>query len=176
MESQAHINSPATRRVHAPEVVAIGSFITRYLVDPANAEGRGSYALVEHTLGAGMLGAPPHRHQREDECSYVLDGTLTVWQAGSVTTAGPGEAVNKPRGEWHTFWNAGTHPVRFLEVIAPGAFASYFRELEVLLAPQLAAGKPPDSVAVGALARRYGLEFDFEAMGKIIGEHGLKLG
>ncbi len=93
------------------DIVGIGGFITRYLSLP-NPSG-GSYALVEHTLPAGLLGAPPHRHSREDECSYVLEGTLTVWRAGTVQAYGPGSAVTKPRGEWHTFWNAGTEPVRF---------------------------------------------------------------
>lgn len=154
--------------------VVIGSFITRYLADPATTGG--SYAVVEHTLGAGMLGAPPHRHEREDECSYVLEGTLTVWRAGSVTAIGSGGVVSKPRGEWHTFWNAGKEPVRFLEVIVPGVFASYFRDLGNVLAPQLAAGKPPDRAAINALARHYGLEFDFETMGQLIREYGLELG
>jgi mannose-6-phosphate isomerase-like protein (cupin superfamily) len=156
------------------DVVAIGSFITRYLADPAVTGG--SYALLEHTLGAGMIGAPPHRHEREEECSYVLEGSLTVWRAGSVTTVGPGGVVLKPRGEWHTFWNCGKNPVRFLEVIAPGAFASYFRELDKVLATQLARGQAPDRVAINALARRYGLEFDFAALGQLIAEYGLTLG
>jgi hypothetical protein len=66
--------------------------------------------------------------------------------------------------------------VRFLEIIAPGAFASYFRDLDKILAPRLAAGKPPDPAEVTALAKRYGLEFDFEALGQLLNEHGLRLG
>lgn len=155
-------------------VVEIGSFVTRYLADPT-ANG-GAYALVEHTLGPGMLGAPPHRHAHEEECSYVLEGKLTVWRGGIVTTVGAGGVITKPRGEWHTFWNGGPGTVRFLEVIAPGAFATYFRELGALIAPSLAAGKPPNTGAITALARRYGLEFDFAAMPRILSEHKLTLG
>lgn len=66
--------------------------------------------------GPGLLGAPPHWHTREDELSYVLEGTLTVWREGAVTAAAPGAVIQKPRGEWHTFWNAGPVPVRFLEI------------------------------------------------------------
>jgi mannose-6-phosphate isomerase-like protein (cupin superfamily) len=152
------------------ELVQIGGFGIRYL---AGAETTGgAYALVEHSLVPGVIGAPPHRHTREDELSYVLSGTLTVWRAGAVTTAGPGTAVAKPRGEWHTFWNAGAEPVRFLELISPPRFANYFRELAALMPP---AG-PPDLAAIGALAERYGLEFDFRALGPLLGEHGLRLG
>ena len=152
------------------ELVQIGGFGVRYVAGP-EATG-GAYALVEHTLVSGVIGAPPHRHAREDELSFVLSGTLTVWRAGVVTTAGPGTAVAKPRGEWHTFWNAGPEPVRFLELISPPAFAAYFRELAALIPP---AG-PPDPAALAALAARYGLEFDFAALGALLAEHRLRLG
>jgi mannose-6-phosphate isomerase-like protein (cupin superfamily) len=151
-------------------LVQIGGFGTRYLAGP-DAVG-GAYALVEHTLVPGVIGAPPHRHRREDELSYVLEGTLTVWRAGAVTVVGPGGTVAKPRGEWHTFWNAGPEPVRFLEVISPPTFAGYFRELAALVPPI----GPPDLDALGALAARYGLEFDFAALGPLLAEHELRIG
>lgn len=89
-----------------------------------------------------------------------------------TSEAGPGATVLKPRGEWHTFWNAGTTPVRFLEVIAPAAFATYFRELAGIIPPD----GPPDPAAIVALAARYGLEFDFAALGPLMERHGLRLG
>ncbi|GJG84852.1 hypothetical protein tb265_00330 [Gemmatimonadetes bacterium T265] len=153
----------------AGPVVQIGDFGVRYLAGP-EATG-GAYVLLEHTLAAGALGAPPHRHAHEDELS-LREGTLTVWRAGIVAAAGPGSVVRKPRGEWHTFWNAGPAPVRFLELISPPEFAPYFRELAALVPP---AG-PPDLAAIIALAARYGLEFDFAAMGPLLAEHHLRLG
>lgn len=150
--------------------VQIGGFGTTFLADEA-ATG-GAYALIEHTLTSGLLGAPPHRHSREDELSYVLEGTLTVWREGAAIDHGPGSVVPKPRGEWHTFWNAGSSRVRFLELIAPPAFANYFRELATIIPPQ----GPPDPVRFMALAGRYGLEFDFSAMGALIERYGLRLG
>ena len=153
-----------------PERVEIGGFGTTFLVDAA--ETRGAYAVVEHTLAPGLLGAAPHRHAREDELSYVLEGTLTVWRAGAVTAAGPGAVVPKPRAEWHTFWNAGPTPVRFLEVISPPAFVGYFRELAPLVPPAGA----PDLAAIVALGGRYGLEFDFAALGPLSERYGLRLG
>lgn len=107
--------------------VQIGGFGTRFLAGAEHTGG--AYALIEHTLEPRLFGAPPHRHAREDELSYVQSGTLMVWRAGSLTAAGPGAVVAKPRGDWHTCWNAGPEPVRFLELISPPAFASYFRDL-----------------------------------------------
>jgi hypothetical protein len=34
----------------------------------------------------------------------------------------------KPRGEWHTFWNAGDEECRFVELITPGGFEAMFKE------------------------------------------------
>jgi quercetin dioxygenase-like cupin family protein len=152
------------------DTVWIGSFGTIYKV-PSEATG-GAVAVVEHVLGPGQLGAPLHRHTREDEISYVLEGELTVQQGDHVDTAGPGGTILKPRGIFHSFWNAGAVPVRFLEVIAPGEFAGYFRELAPLLARQ----GPPDFSAVGALAARYGMEFNFDSVPRLLAQHRLSLG
>ena len=152
------------------DAVAIGGFVTRFLA-PGERTG-GAYALLEHALAPGLLGAPPHRHAREDELSYVLEGTLTVWRAGAVVHAAPGTVVHKPRGEWHTFWNAGASPVRFLELISPPGFADYFRELAAVIPDS----GPPDPARVAALAERYGLELDFAALGPLLRQYGLRLG
>lgn len=77
----------------------------------------------------------------------------------------------KPRGVFHAFWNPGASPVRFLEVIAPGAFAGYFREL----APLLRRLGPPDLPALASSAGRYGVEFDFASMEPLVERHGLRL-
>jgi len=135
---------------------------TRYLL-----EGEG-FALVEHTLPPRALGSPLHRHANEDEYSYVLEGRLGAQLGDDVVEAGPGELVQKPRGQEHAFWNAGDEPLRFLEIIAPGAFAQYFREL----APVLAAG---DQDGVQEIAGRYELEIDFATIPMLAERHGLNV-
>ena len=132
----------------------------------------GAYAVVEHTLAPGALAAPPHRHSREDEVSVVLDGVLTVWAGGRAFSAGPGEVVRKPRGEFHTFWNEGPAPVRLLEIISPAGFEHYFDELAAFVP----ADAPPDVGAIMALAGRYGLEVDMASVGPLLARHGLQFG
>ena len=166
----SHEGSPSVPVELTVDFVRIGGFGTRFLLGDTVASD--AYALIEHTLEPGLLGAPPHRHSNEDEVSCVLEGELTVWRAGTVTVVRPGSIVTKPRGEWHTFWNAGSEPVRFLEIISPPRFASYFRELGALIRET---GRP-DPRRIGALAARYDLEFDFQAMGQLLGAHGLQLG
>src|SRR5947208_438751 len=36
-----------------------------------------------------------------------------------VVYAEPGDVIFKPRGQWHSFWNAGDEPARILEIISP---------------------------------------------------------
>jgi quercetin dioxygenase-like cupin family protein len=157
-------------RVVAGDSIWIGSFGTIYKVSAEATES--AVAVVEHVLGPRQLGAPLHRHSREDEISHVLEGELTVQQGDSQDTAGVGGTIVKPRGVFHAFWNAGPVPVRFLEIIAPGGFAQYFRELATLLQRQGA----PDLAAVGALAARYGVEFDFASMPELLSRHELGVG
>jgi quercetin dioxygenase-like cupin family protein len=152
------------------DTVWIGSFGTIYRVPPELTPS--AVAIVEHVLGPRQLGAPLHRHSHEDEISFVLDGELTVQQGEDLATATTGGTIVKPRGVFHAFWNAGVTPVRFLEVIAPGSFAHYFRELATLLTPP----GPPDLAGLTALAARYGVELDLASMPTLLERHGLRAG
>jgi len=146
----------------SPDTVYLFDLGTHYL-----AEGE-SFALVEHTLPPRALGSPLHRHTGEDEYSYVLEGRLGAQLGDDVVEAGPGELVQKPRGQEHAFWNAGDEPLRFLEIISPGGFAQYFREL----APVLAAG---DHEGVQEIAERYELEIDFSTIPVLAERYGLNV-
>ena len=150
--------------------VALGTFSTTFKV--LSEASRGSVALVEHTLGPGLLGAPLHRHSREDEISYVLEGTLTVQQGTRIEQAGPGGCIHKPKGVFHAFWNSGSEPVRFLEVIAPGGFEHFFEELATLATHH----NSLDLVALAGLARGYGVEFDLASVDTLLARHRLSPG
>jgi quercetin dioxygenase-like cupin family protein len=152
------------------ERITIGGFVT--VVKAPGEATAGSVAVVEHTLAPGLLGAPPHRHSREDETSYVLEGELTVQIGDETAVLGPGAMVVKPRGLFHAFWNAGGKPVRFLEVISPAGFERYFEELAELIPSE----GPPDMAALTSLAAQYGMEFQFERLPELLQRHGLRLG
>jgi mannose-6-phosphate isomerase-like protein (cupin superfamily) len=82
----------------------------------------GGFSLVEHPMPPRALAAPLHKHSREDEYSYVLEGKMGALLGDDVVYAEVGDFVFKPRDQWHTFWNAGDEPCRILEIISPGGF------------------------------------------------------
>jgi mannose-6-phosphate isomerase-like protein (cupin superfamily) len=147
----------------------LGSIGVRFMVD--GVESGGGFSLVEHPMGPRKLAAPLHRHTREDEYSYVLEGRVGALLGDEVVYGEPGDLIFKPRGQWHTFWNAGDEPARILEIISPAGFEHYFAELVDVLA-----GGPPDPAAIGSIAARYGLELDPESIPRLLAEHGLTFG
>src|SRR5215472_12812847 len=95
----------------------LGGIGVRLLIPGADAHG--SFALVEHPLEAHALGAPLHRHSREDEYSFVLSGRVGALLGDEVVYGEPGDLIFKPRGQWHTFWNAGDERASLLGIISP---------------------------------------------------------
>jgi mannose-6-phosphate isomerase-like protein (cupin superfamily) len=128
----------------------------------------GGFSLVEHPIAPGMLAAPLHRHNREDEYSYVLEGRMGALLGDDVVYGEPGDFIFKPRNQWHTFWNAGENPCRILEIISPGGFEHYFDELaETMARPDFNPGMIPE------IAARYALDVDPEGTARVCAEHGL---
>ena len=136
----------------------------RFLVNSRDWGGR--FALVEHRLPPRVLAAPVHKHIKEDEFSFVLEGSVGARFGDEEVVAGPGDLVFKPRDEWHTFWNAGDTPARLLEVISPGGLEELFRWFDQLngeLSPEELEQK------IGP----YGLQADMEATMALVAQHGL---
>ncbi|MDX6516645.1 MAG: hypothetical protein QOH73_2311 [Gaiellaceae bacterium] len=151
------------------EEVFLGSIGVRFLIDGAEAGER--FAFLEHPMSPRALAAPLHRHSREDEYSFVLEGRMGALLGEDVVEAGPGELVFKPRNQWHTFWNAGDEPCRVLEIISPAGFERYFRELAALGGPRQAS---PEQLA--ELVQRYGLESRPETIPELLQRFGLRMG
>ncbi len=145
----------------------LGSIGVRFMIDgDATA---GGFSLVEHPMSARALAAPLHRHLREDEYSYVIEGRMGALLGDDVLEAGPGDLVFKPRGEWHTFWNAGDAPCRILEIIAPAGFERFFAELV-----ELGGVAHADAATLGDLCERYALEMDPGSIPGLVERFGVR--
>jgi quercetin dioxygenase-like cupin family protein len=147
----------------------LGSIGVRFMLDGPEAEER--FSLVEHPMSPRALAAPLHRHTREDEYSFVIEGKVGALLGGEVLIGEPGDLIFKPRNQWHTFWNAGDEPARILEIISPAGFERYFEELVDLggvtqASPEL----------LGELCARYGLDMDPDSIPGLLERFELSLG
>jgi mannose-6-phosphate isomerase-like protein (cupin superfamily) len=137
---------------------------------------RGEVSIVEHPFEVGFITAA-HRHTREDEHSFVLTGEIGFRSDDSEVVLGPGGYITKPRGQMHAMWNAGNEPGRIIEIITPGGFENYFRELSELLGDRISGpvGTPLHELSeFGELAEKYGLTYgDPEWMGDIVRRYRL---
>ena len=86
---------------------------------------------------------------------------------GTELSVRRGEFLSKPRGQWHTFWNAGESPARLLEIISPAGLEKLFRLLDT--SPEL---YEPESLI--PLADSYGARVDFEGTLPIVQRHQLR--
>jgi len=151
--------------------VDLGSVGVRFMI--WGAETGGTFSLVEHPIPPRTLCAPLHRHHREDEYSYVLEGRMGALLGDEVVYAEAGDLVFKPRQQWHTFWNAGDEPCRILEIISPAGFEHFFRELGEAFTGQNAAG-PGDVLPGSDLPERYAIEFQPERTAEICEKYGVR--
>ena len=137
----------------------------QFLIDGEDTGGR--FALVQHLFAPRALAAPMHRHHKEDEFTLVLTGRIGAVLDGNEIVAGPGELLFKPRGQWHTFWNAGDEPATCLEIISPAGLEQLFRALA-----QVGEATTPEDLA--RLARPYNCDVDMDATAAVIERHGVE--
>lgn len=160
--SQQTIQRPTIVPPDQGEAFDFGGLGVAWKIDAAASDGR--FSVVHHPIAPRALAAPLHYHHNEDEYSYVLKGTLGALLGDDVVTAGPGTWVHKPRGQWHTFWNAGDTPVEIIEVISPGGFEDYFREVSKAWG---------DVEAFARISVRYELDMDLESVPGLCERFGL---
>jgi mannose-6-phosphate isomerase-like protein (cupin superfamily) len=145
----------------------LGSIGVRFVIDGDEAGDR--FSIVEHPMSARALAAPLHRHRNEDEYSFVIEGRMGALLGDEHLEAGPGDVVHKPRGQWHTFWNAGDEPCRILEVISPAGFERFFAELV-----DLGGVAEVGPERLGELCQRFSLEMDPDSVPELIQRFGVR--
>nr|WP_253945374.1 cupin domain-containing protein [Nocardioides sp. zg-DK7169] len=132
-----------------------------HLVGPDQSEGALGVALVAQPPGTAT---PLHRHRREAEALYLLEGEMG-YRAGDTTyelTAG--WFLYLPRALPHAFRVRGEHPARFLSLTVPGGLLALYDEVGV---PATAMRIPGEGEGLtmeeeigrwNEVAPRYGLE------------------
>ena len=127
-----------------------GTLSVRYLIDGSATGGMGVFEL---TVAPNGKVPPPHSHTNNEECAYVLEGTLRYSVDGNARDLGPGDWMFTPRGSVHQFSNPHGQTARALIMLTPDIGAQYFRDV----AEVVNAGGPPDIAKLLGVMSSYGL-------------------
>jgi mannose-6-phosphate isomerase-like protein (cupin superfamily) len=145
-----------SQRSAEPKFVPGGS--PGWRVTGENSLGAFSFSEIIVQLGTGPV---PHRHTREDELWYILEGQLEfrLGERGERTiVAGPGDSVFGPRGVPHTFKAIGTVPARYVLVVAPAGFEKFLAE-RAALGKEIPTTDPSYGAKLKAIEQKYGLDY-----------------
>jgi quercetin dioxygenase-like cupin family protein len=126
MSATMHATSAVVREPGSSRATwAMGSLF-EHLVESAETDGAFAMAVVTQPPG---IATPLHRHTREAEMFYVLEGTLT-YRAGEETfELSQGSSIFLPRGVPHAFRIRGKAPARLLALTIPGGLMGLYDEV-----------------------------------------------
>jgi quercetin dioxygenase-like cupin family protein len=130
-------------------------------ISPSSSNG-GKLSITECRSRPGA-GAPPNRHEADDECFYVLSGQYEFVIDGTAKTYGTGSLVHIPNGRPHHFTNVGPSDATMLIITWPGRGHDDFFRLAGQPVPSAsiafpAVNAPPDVPHMKAIAARCGIE------------------
>lgn len=132
------------------DVIKVGKMEIRYLVDGAE---KGGLGVFELTVPPGAIVPTPHSHTNNEECVYVLEGTLRYSVDQESRDLKPGDWMSTPRGSVHHFINKSSETARALIMLTPDIGQQYFLDVGAVAN----AGGPPDRVKLQEVMSRYGL-------------------
>ncbi|HEY6455315.1 MAG TPA: cupin domain-containing protein [Steroidobacteraceae bacterium] len=135
--------------MNATEIRA-GHLGIKYIVDGSHTQSLGMFEL---TVPPGSNVPPPHSHSNNEECVYVLEGTLRYSVGTETRDLTIGQTMSTPRGIVHAFSNPFAATARALIVLSPDIGAQYFRDVAAVVN----APGAPDKTALVSVMRGYGL-------------------
>jgi len=130
--------------------IKVGQLGINYIVDGS---ATASLGMFELTVPPGSNVPPPHSHSNNEECVYVLAGTLRYTVAAETRDLSAGQTMSTPKGVIHAFSNPFAETARALIVMSPDIGAQYFRDVAAVANR----GGPPDRAALVSVMAKYGL-------------------
>jgi quercetin dioxygenase-like cupin family protein len=130
--------------------IKVGQLGINYLVDGSNS---GNIGIFELTVPPGSNVPPPHSHSNNEECVYVLAGTLRYTVGAETRDLMPGQSMATPKGVVHGFSNPFAEAAKAMIVLSPDIGAQYFKDVAAVVN----AGGPPDKAALASVMSRHGL-------------------
>ena len=130
--------------------IKVGQLGINYLVDGSST---GHIGMFELTVPPSSNVPPPHSHSNNEECVYVLAGTLRYTVGAETRDLTPGQSMATPKGVVHGFSNPFAEVAKAMIVLSPDVGAQYFKDVAAVVN----AGGPPDKAALVSVMSRYGL-------------------
>jgi mannose-6-phosphate isomerase-like protein (cupin superfamily) len=118
----------------------------------------GLYSSVECVVAPKTMGPPPHLHKSLDELMYVTEGSAHILIGDEIIEVQAGGWHLRPRNIKHTFWNASTQPLRFIDMYFNQPFEEYLEKIFFELTD--ANGYPEGSVAKIDAIQKLNQEFE----------------
>lgn len=142
------------KAAHVDRRVVLIGVASTIIIAASKEDTDGAFALLDYELAPGFSSLPPHRHHREHEAVYVLEGQLLA-QVGEVERLlSPGGFVWLPRGIVHVLRNPGPEPAHFLLLALPAGSEQCWRDLEAMLQD----GSPWDAASLAPVLLRYAVQ------------------
>ncbi len=138
---------------------AMSSLFEHLLESPPGSDRLG-VALVTQPPG---VATPLHRHSREAEAFYLLDGRMDYRAGDEDHELSAGCFIYLPPGIPHAFRIRGEHPARFLAMIEPGGLLHLYDEVGIPATDLRLPGADGQSLEVeipkwNQVSPRYGLD------------------
>jgi len=148
------------RAGEGPGTWAMGSLF-EHLVGAEDTDGRLGLSVVVQPPG---IATPLHRHSREAEAFFVLEGRIDYRAGEELHELREGSFIYLPQGLPHAFRIRGDTPARFLALTVPGGLMGLYDEVGVPAAgmhlPQEGEGLSMEEEIArwNEVGPRYGLE------------------
>lgn len=138
---------------------AMGSLF-EHLLEPSEGGNRAGLAVVTQPPG---VATPLHRHTRESEAFFMLEGRMDYRAGDDLFELYAGCFIHLPAGIPHAFRIRGDVPARFLAIVEPGGLLRLYDEVGIPAREMRLPG--PDGQAMDVeiprwaeASPRYGLE------------------
>lgn len=160
MSSTIPTATVVTRRAQDSKATwAMGSLF-EHLAEGSETDGAFGLSMVTQPPG---IATPLHRHTREAEAFYVLDGTISYRAGDEMFELTEGSFIYLPQGVPHAFRIRGDRPARVLAFNAPGALMAMYDEVGKPALEHRLPGRDGDPLEVeiprwNQAAPRYGIE------------------
>jgi quercetin dioxygenase-like cupin family protein len=156
LRSTTHSGPVHQKRGEGEAIWAMGSLFEIKL-DGADTNGDLELAEVHQPPG---VATPLHRHTREAEVFYLLEGEMDYEANGVLHRLEAGSVIYLPQSIPHRFRIRGESPARILAIVTPGGLFDLYRRVGIV-AERREIPEHPDQAEFGrwgATAPEFGLE------------------